>query len=78
MPVAILALHGGSLHRLNNKEMSELQLEATIVNTLSDVRNAYWNLVYAVEAVEVARQVELDRLQPTTLQSSSVTVLSAS
>lgn len=39
-----------------NQDISELQLQATITNTLSDVRNAYWDLVYATESVDVARQ----------------------
>ena len=33
-----------------------MQLQATITNTLSNVRNAYWDYVFAVQAVEVARQ----------------------
>lgn len=39
-----------------NQDVSDLQLQATIVNTLSSVREAYWNLVYADQAVEVAQQ----------------------
>ena len=39
-----------------NQDMSELALRGTVVATLSDVRNAYWNLVYAVQSVEVARR----------------------
>jgi len=31
-------------------------LSATITNTLSNVREAYWNYVFAVQSVEVARQ----------------------
>jgi outer membrane protein TolC len=43
-----------------NQEISETQLRSTITNTLSTVRNAYWDLVYAVQAVEVAqRSVDL-------------------
>jgi outer membrane protein len=43
-----------------NQDISEIQLQATIINTLSNVRNAYWDLVFAVQAVEVARRsVEL-------------------
>jgi outer membrane protein len=38
------------------QQMSQLDLEATITNTVSDVRNAYWDFVYATESVEVARQ----------------------
>jgi outer membrane protein len=39
-----------------NQDISEIQLEATIINTLSNVRNAYWDYVFAVESVEVARR----------------------
>jgi outer membrane protein TolC len=43
-----------------NQEISETQLEATVTNTLASVRNAYWDLVYAVQAVESAqRSLEL-------------------
>lgn len=43
-----------------NQEISEIQLQATVINTLSNVSNAYWDYVYAVEAVGVAkRSVEL-------------------
>ena len=39
-----------------NRDISDVQLRASITNTLSNVRNAYWDFVYAVQAVEVARQ----------------------
>jgi outer membrane protein TolC len=39
-----------------NRDISDVQLRATITNTLSNVRNAYWDYVYAVQAVEVAQQ----------------------
>lgn len=39
-----------------NQQISETQLKATLTNTLSTVRSAYWDLVYAVEAVEVAQR----------------------
>jgi outer membrane protein len=39
-----------------NQRISESQLQATVTNTLSDVRNAYWDLLYAVQAVDVARR----------------------
>ncbi len=43
-----------------NQEISEIQLQASIINTVSNVRNAYWDLVFATQAVEVAkRSVEL-------------------
>jgi len=39
-----------------NQEMSELGLRATITNTVANVRNAYWDLVYTIQAVEVAER----------------------
>ncbi|MFN8062495.1 MAG: TolC family protein [Vicinamibacterales bacterium] len=39
-----------------NQQISEVQLQATIINTLSNVRNAYWDYVFAVQSVEVAEQ----------------------
>lgn len=43
-----------------NQETSEIQLQAAIINTISNVRNAYWDYVFAVQAVEVAqRSVDL-------------------
>lgn len=39
-----------------NQEVSELQLKATITNTLATVRNAYWDLLYAKQFVAVARR----------------------
>jgi outer membrane protein TolC len=39
-----------------NRDVSDVQLRGLIVNTLSNVRNAYWELVYAVQSVEVAKQ----------------------
>jgi outer membrane protein len=39
-----------------NRDISDVQLRATITNTLSNVRNAYWDYVYATQAVEVAQQ----------------------
>jgi len=39
-----------------NRDISDVQLKATITNTLSNVRNAYWDYVYATQAVEVAQQ----------------------
>ena len=39
-----------------NRDISDVQLRATITNTLSNVRNAYWDYVFATQAVEVARQ----------------------
>lgn len=39
-----------------NRDVSDVQLRATITNTLSNVRNAYWDYVFATQAVEVAKQ----------------------
>jgi outer membrane protein len=39
-----------------NRDVSDVQLRATITNTLSNVRNAYWDYVFAVQSVDVARQ----------------------
>ena len=39
-----------------NRDISDVQLRATITNTLSNVRNAYWDYVFAVQAVEVAQK----------------------
>jgi outer membrane protein TolC len=39
-----------------NRDISDVQLRATITNTLSNVRNAYWDYVFAVQSVEVAQQ----------------------
>jgi outer membrane protein TolC len=39
-----------------NRDISDVQLSATITNTVSNVRNAYWDYVFAVQSVEVARQ----------------------
>src|SRR3954470_11822700 len=39
-----------------NRDISDVQLRATITNTLSNVRNAYWDYVFSVQAVDVAQQ----------------------
>jgi outer membrane protein TolC len=39
-----------------NRDISDVQLQATITNTVSNVRNAYWDYVYAQSAVQVAQQ----------------------
>jgi outer membrane protein TolC len=39
-----------------NQQISDIQLQQTIVNTLANVRNAYWDYVFAVQSVEVSRQ----------------------
>jgi outer membrane protein TolC len=39
-----------------NREISDVQLRASITNTVSNVRNAYWDYVFSTMAVDVARQ----------------------
>ena len=39
-----------------NQQISETTLRATITRTLANVRNAYWDLVYAIQATEVAER----------------------
>jgi outer membrane protein TolC len=39
-----------------NQQISETTLRATITRTLTNVRNAYWDLVYAIQAAEVAER----------------------
>jgi outer membrane protein len=39
-----------------NQEISDLDLQQTVTNTLANVRNAYWDYVFAVQSVEVSRQ----------------------
>jgi outer membrane protein len=39
-----------------NRDISDVQLRATMTNTLSNVRNAYWDYVFAVQSVDVAQQ----------------------
>jgi len=38
-----------------NRDITDVQLRSTIANTLSNVREAYWNYVFAVQSVDVAR-----------------------
>ena len=38
-----------------NRDVSDIQLRALLATTVANVRNAYWDLLYAVQAVEVAR-----------------------
>src|SRR5688572_5515543 len=43
-----------------NQEMSETALRATVVRTVANTRNAYWDFVFAIQAAEVAdRSLEL-------------------
>jgi outer membrane protein len=37
-----------------NREISDIQLKGTLATTVANVRNAYWELVFAVQAVDVA------------------------
>lgn len=39
-----------------NRDISEIQLRTTVTNTLASVRNAYYDLVYTVGAMRVARR----------------------
>src|SRR5262249_19967201 len=39
-----------------NRDISDVQLKATITNTVSNVRNAYWDYVFAVQSFDVAKQ----------------------
>ena len=39
-----------------NRDISDVQLRATITNTLSNVRNAYWDYVFGVQSLDVAQQ----------------------
>ena len=39
-----------------NRDITDVQLTSTISNTLSNVRNAYWDYVFAVQSVEISRQ----------------------
>ena len=47
---------------MKNREISEIDLRQTIVSTTRSVRNAYWDLAYAIGSLEVQRQsLELAR-----------------
>ncbi len=39
-----------------NQDISEIELQSTIINTISNVRNAYWDYVFATQSVEVNRR----------------------
>jgi outer membrane protein TolC len=39
-----------------NQDISEIQLQALIINTVSNVRNAYWDYVFATQSVEVTKR----------------------
>ncbi|MCX6544550.1 MAG: TolC family protein [Acidobacteria bacterium] len=38
------------------RELTDVQLKSTIINTQANTRNAYWNLVYSIQALEAAKQ----------------------
>jgi outer membrane protein len=38
-----------------NRDISDIQLRGTLSTTVANVRNSYWELLYAVQAVDVAR-----------------------
>jgi outer membrane protein TolC len=45
-----------------NREISDVQLRQTVVSTVRNVKNAYWDLVYAIANLDVQRQsLELAR-----------------
>jgi outer membrane protein TolC len=39
-----------------NQDISDIQLQQTTMNTVANVRNAYWDYVFAVQSVDVAKQ----------------------
>ena len=39
-----------------NRDVTDVQLTSIITNTLSNVRNAYWDFVFAIQSVEISRQ----------------------
>ena len=39
-----------------NRDISELQLQGTLATTVASVRNAYWELVFARESIDVAQR----------------------
>ena len=39
-----------------NRDISDIQLKASLTNLVSNVRNAYWDFVYTTQAVESAQQ----------------------
>jgi outer membrane protein len=46
------------LINLINRDISEESAKATVIQTLANVRNAYWDLVFAQSAVEVALRAQ--------------------
>ncbi len=39
-----------------NQDISDIQLQQITINTVANVRNAYWDYVFAVQSVDVSRQ----------------------
>lgn len=39
-----------------SQDISDIQLQQIVINTLANTRNAYWDYVFAVQSVDVARQ----------------------
>jgi outer membrane protein len=39
-----------------NRRLADVSLRSTTINTVANTRNAYWDLVYAVQAVDASRQ----------------------
>jgi outer membrane protein TolC len=39
-----------------NQDISDIQLQQITINTIANVRNAYWDYVFAVQSVDVSRQ----------------------
>jgi outer membrane protein TolC len=39
-----------------NRRLADVSLRSTTINTVANTRNAYWDLVYATQAVDAARQ----------------------
>jgi outer membrane protein len=39
-----------------NQDISDIQLQQTTINTVANVRNAYWDFVFAAQFVDVSRQ----------------------
>ena len=39
-----------------NQDISDIQLQQITMNTIANVRNAYWDYVFSVQSVDVARQ----------------------
>ena len=56
------------LINLINRDISEESARATVTQTLANVRNAYWDLVFAQSAVEVAQRA---RTWPTSWSSTT-------